>query len=153
MIYPASHKFARISASKVRPFADMIRGRTAQEGKDLLRYVPNRGAAMLLKVLESATANAQDRGARDVDRFPITVSQVDEGPMFKRLHPRARGMAYLIRRRFAHITVGVGVVTDAEREAEARAAEGRAAQAAAKKARLLEAKAKRQAAKTATANA
>ena len=109
MVFQASHKFARIAASKVRPFADLIRGRRAQEGLDLLRYVPNRGAAMLLKVLNSAMANAVDRQARDVENLPITVSQVDEGPMFKRLHPRARGMAYLIRRRFAHIHVGVGV--------------------------------------------
>lgn len=109
MVYRASHKFARIAASKVRPFADMIRGRAAKTGLDLLRYVPNRGAAMLFKVLSSAMANAADRGARGVDEMPITVSQVDEGPMFKRLHPRARGMAYLIRRRFAHIHVGVGV--------------------------------------------
>jgi len=153
MIYQASHKFARISASKVRGFADMIRGRAAQEGKDLLRYVPNRGAAMLLKVLESATGNAEDRGARNVDALPITISQVDEGPMFKRLHARARGMAYLIRRRFAHITVGVGIVTDAEREAEANQKDAVIRAKAARKAELAEAKAKRQAAKTAAVKA
>jgi large subunit ribosomal protein L22 len=120
MVFRASHKFARISASKVRPFADLIRGRAAQEGMDLLRYVPNRGAAMLLKVLKSAMANAEDRGARGVDTLPITVSQVDEGPMFKRLHARARGMAYLIRRRFAHIHVGVGVATEEQVSAKQR---------------------------------
>ena len=63
---------------------------------------------MLYKVLQSAMANALDRGEKDVEDMPITISQVDEGPMFKRLHPRARGMAYLIRRRFAHIHVGIG---------------------------------------------
>lgn len=147
MIYQASHKFARISASKVRPFAELVRGRKAKDGADLLRYVPNRGAAMLLKVLQSAVANAEDRGARDVDELPITISQVDEGPMFKRLHARARGMAYLIRRRFAHITVGVGTITVAEREAAAAMQEAAAKEAAAKKAKREEARTKRQAAK------
>ena len=111
MAFEATHRFARIAASKVRPFAQLIRGRSAREGLDLLRYVPNRGAAMLRKVLRSAMANAEDRGARDVDNMQVMISKVDEGPMFKRLHARARGMAYLIRRRFAHIHVvidGVG---------------------------------------------
>jgi large subunit ribosomal protein L22 len=150
MIYQASHKFARISASKVRPFAALVRGRAAKDGMDLLRYVPNRGAAMLLKVLRSACGNASDRGARDIDELPITISQVDEGPMFKRLHARARGMAYLIRRRFAHITIGVGVVTGAEIEAVALARDARLKDIAERKARLQSAKEKRDAAKTAT---
>ncbi len=111
MAYQATHRFARIAASKVRPFAQLIRGRAAREGLDLLRYVPNRGAAMLRKVLRSAMANAEDRGARDVDNMVIKVAKVDEGPMFKRLHARARGMAYLIRRKFAHIHVDIDVAS------------------------------------------
>ena len=114
MAFEATHKFARISASKVRPFAQLIRGRAAREGLDLLQYVPNRGAAMLRTVLRSAMANAEDRGARDVDSMVIKISKVDEGPMFKRLHARARGMAYLIRRRFAHIHVTIDSATAAE---------------------------------------
>ena len=153
MIYQASHRFARIAASKVRHFADMIRGREAQEGASLLRYVPNRGAAMLLKVLESAMANAQDRGARDVESLPITLSKVDEGPMFKRLHARARGMAYLIRRRFSHITVGVGTVTEAELEAAVKAADVTKKERAARKAELRNKAAERAAKKTTSAAA
>ena len=114
MAFEATHRFARISASKVRPFAQLIRGREARVGLDLLKYVPNRGAAMLRKVLSSAMANAEDRGARDVDKMLIKISKVDEGPMFKRLHARARGMAYLIRRRFAHIHVTIDTVDGAE---------------------------------------
>ena len=114
MAFEATHRFARISASKVRPFAQLIRGRAAREGLDLLRYVPNRGAAMLRKVLSSAMANAENGGARDVDKMLIKISKVDEGPMFKRLHARARGMAYLIRRRFAHIHVEIDAVKSAE---------------------------------------
>lgn len=103
----AKHRYARISATKVRPFADMIRGMTAGEGIDALRYVPNRGARMLEKVLKSAVANAEDKGARNVDRLRIVEARVDGGPMFKRIQPRARGMAFVIRRRMSHIHVAV----------------------------------------------
>ena len=105
----AKHRHARISATKVRPFADMIRGMSASEGLEALRYIPNRGAKMLAKVLRSAVANAEDKGARNVDRLKIVEARVDGGPMFKRIQPRARGMAFVIRRRMAHIHVAVDV--------------------------------------------
>lgn len=107
MAYNATHRFARISASKVRPFADLIRGRRVDEAILLLKYEPNRGARFLEKVLSSAVANAEDRGARNVDRMTVVDARVDGGPMFKRVLPRARGMAYTIRRRFAHIEVAI----------------------------------------------
>jgi large subunit ribosomal protein L22 len=105
----ASHRFARISATKVRPFADLIRGKSVQEGINALRYHPNRGARFLEQVLKSAAANAEDRGARNVERLTIRDARVDGGPMFKRIRPRARGMAFLIRRRFSHIHVAIDV--------------------------------------------
>lgn len=103
----ATHMFARIAPTKVRPFADMIRGKTAEDGLNALKYVPNRGARFLEKVLKSAIANAEDRGVRNPDRLKIVEARVDGGPMFKRVQPRARGMAFLIRRRSAHIHVAV----------------------------------------------
>ncbi len=63
----ATHMFARIAPTKVRPFADMIRGKTAEDGLNALKYVPNRGARFLEKVLKSAIANAEDRGVRNPD--------------------------------------------------------------------------------------
>jgi large subunit ribosomal protein L22 len=108
-VVQASHRFARISASKVRPFADLIRGMTVQEGLNALRYHPNRGARFLEKVLKSAAANAEDRGARNIERLTIADARADGGPMFKRIRPQSRGMAFTIRRRFAHIHVGIDV--------------------------------------------
>lgn len=107
MAFKAVHRFARIAGTKVRPFATLIRGKQAAEGLQLLRYVPNRGARMLEKVLKSAMANAEDQGARNVDRMIISDARVDNGPMFKRMQPRARGMSFIIRRRFAHIHVAI----------------------------------------------
>jgi large subunit ribosomal protein L22 len=110
MAFRASHRFARISARKVRPLADMIRGRFADEALDLLRYQPQRGARMLEKVLRSALGSAQDpdqnpgRTVR-VDRLVVLDARVDGGPMFKRIQPRARGMAFFVLRRMSHIHV------------------------------------------------
>lgn len=103
----ASHRFARISATKVRPFADMIRGMPAAEALDSLRYVPNRGARFLEKVVRSVMANAEDKGARNVEKLTVVEARVDGGPMFKRIRPRARGMAFLVRRRMSHIHVAI----------------------------------------------
>ena len=107
MSYLAAHKFARISSTKVRPFATLIRGRTAADGLSLLRYQPNRAARMLEKVLKSAMANAENQGERNVEHFVVVDAHVNEGPMFKRMHARARGMAFIIRRRFAHIHISI----------------------------------------------
>ena len=62
---------------------------------------------MIEQVLKSAMANAEDRGIRDVGDLVVADARGDGGPMFKRLMPRARGMAYMIRRRSCHITVAL----------------------------------------------
>jgi large subunit ribosomal protein L22 len=85
----------------------MIRGMSAEQGLSALAYEPNRGARFIERVLKSAIANAEDRGVRNPDRLKISEARVDGGPMFKRVHARARGMANLIRRRTAHIHVAV----------------------------------------------
>ena len=110
MDFHASHRFARISARKVRPLADLIRGRFADEALGILRYQPQRGARLLEKVLRSALGNAQDPDQHPgktvrTDRLVVIDARVDQGPMFKRMQPRARGMAFLILRRMSHIHV------------------------------------------------
>ena len=97
MAYKATHRFARISARKVRPLADLIRGKHADEALDILRYQPQRGARLLEKVLKSALGNAEDRRAPNVSDLVVIDCRVDGGPMFKRIRPRARGMAFMIK--------------------------------------------------------
>lgn len=109
MAYSAKHCFARISAQKVRLVADLIRGKQADEALNILRYQPQRGARMLEKVLKSALGNAEDRGARSVRSLVITDCRVDGGPMFKRIRPRARGMAFVIKKRMSHIHISLDV--------------------------------------------
>ena len=112
MSFRATHRYARISPRKVRPLADLIRGRFADEALDILRFQPQRGARMLEKVLRSALGNAQDPDQNPgktvrVDRLVVVDARVDGGPMFKRMRPRARGMAFLIKKRTSHIHVAL----------------------------------------------
>src|SRR5215469_12832468 len=105
MEYRAIHRHADMSARKVRPFAALIRNRSADEALELLRFLPNKGARLLEQVLKSALGNAEDRGARDIDELVVVESRVDGGPIMKRIMPRARGTAYPIKRRYCHIHV------------------------------------------------
>ena len=92
---------------KVRPLLNLIRGKYADEAVDILQYLPHRGARLIEQVLKSAMANAEDRGVRNVGDLVVTDARGDGGPMFKRLMPRARGTAYMIRRRSSHISIGL----------------------------------------------
>ncbi len=117
MAFRASHRFARISARKVRPLADMVRGKFADEALDVLRYQPQRGARMLEKVLRSALGNAQDPDQNagqsvKVEHLVVVEARIDDGPMFKRIRPRARGMAFMIRKRFSHIHVALEDISE-----------------------------------------
>ena len=113
-VYQASHRYARISPRKVRPLADLIRGKFADEALEILRYQPHRGARMLEKVVKSAWGARQNpdhpenkgRAAR-VGDLVVTDVYVNGGPMFKRIRPRARGMAFVVLKRSSHIHVSL----------------------------------------------
>ena len=105
MDYMAKHRYADMSARKIRPFATLIRGRAADEALELLRFLPNKSARLLERVVKSAMGNAEDRGVRKLEDLVVVESRVDEAPMLKRIMPRARGTAYPIKRRYAHIHV------------------------------------------------
>ena len=106
MPWQAKHRFARIAATKVRPVAEMIRGRDVQDALNILKFTPNRGAVILKKVLSSAVANANEAEA-DVENLFVAKAVVDEGPTMKRIQPKDRGRAHMIRKRTSHVTVVV----------------------------------------------
>ena len=107
MAYKAIHRHARISATKVRPLASLIQGKRVDDALAILSFQPQRGARLLEKVLKSALGNAEDRRAPNIGGLVVVEARVDGGPMFKRLRPRARGMAHVIKKRFSHIIVAV----------------------------------------------
>lgn len=98
---------ARLSAQKARLVADMIRGKSVAEALDLLTFSPQKGAAIVKKVLESAIANAEHNDGADVDELKVATIFVDEGMTMKRIRPRAKGRADRIFKRTSHITVKV----------------------------------------------
>jgi len=104
MGWQAKHRYARISARKVRLVADLIRGRDVQDALNLLKFTPNRAAGMLSKVVNSALANANEAEA-DVERLYVEQALVDDGPTIKRWQPKDRGRAHPILKRTSHITV------------------------------------------------
>ncbi len=103
----AKLRYARISPKKCRLVADQIRGKPVVEALDLLRFSPKKAAHLIRKVLESAIANAEHNNGLDVDELYVSAISVDDGPRLKRVLPRARGRADVIRKRMAHITVKV----------------------------------------------
>ena len=105
MPYVATHRFAKISARKVRPLADLIRGKYSDEALEILQFQPHRGARLLEKVLKSAMANATEQRATRPDHLTVTDVRVDGGPMFKRMMPKSRGQASIIKKRLSHIHV------------------------------------------------
>jgi large subunit ribosomal protein L22 len=117
MEYLAIHRYADMSARKIRPVAELIRGRLADEALELLRYLPSKSARLVEQVLKSALGNAEDSGAADLEELFVAESRVDGGPIMKRIMPRARGTAYPIKRRCAHIHVTLSDGRPVETEA------------------------------------
>ncbi len=107
MAYEAHHRYARISPQKVRLFADLVRGKFADEALEILRYHPNRGARMLEKVIRSALANAEDRKAANLNDLLVAEVRIDGGPMTKRMKCKSRGMAAILKKRMSHIHVAL----------------------------------------------
>ena len=107
MRYTAKHRFADVGPRKIRLFADLVRGKNVDEALQLLRFYPNRGAKLLMAVIQSAYGNADDQEHPDPDDLVIAECRVDGAPMFKRIQPRARGTAFQIKRRMSHIIVAL----------------------------------------------
>ena len=98
-------KYVRISPQKARLVADVVRGMDAGKALTTLRFMPKKGAGLILKVLESAVANADQMGSVDVDTLYVKKIFIDGGPMLKRFSPRAQGRATRILKRSSHIIV------------------------------------------------
>jgi len=97
----------QISAQKVRLIADQIRGKSAEAALDTLNFSNKKAAGIVLKVLNSAIANAEHNEGADVDELRVQTVFVNEGRTLKRLKPRAKGRADRILKRSCHITVKV----------------------------------------------
>lgn len=103
----ATLKYARISPQKCRLVADQIRGRSVAEALRILRFSPKKAANIVVKVLESAIANAEHNHGADIDELKVATVFVDGAPFFTRYRARAKGRGNRIIKRNSHITVRV----------------------------------------------
>ena len=100
-------RYVRISPTKVRIVVNLIRGKSVGEAISILKFTPKVGSEVILKVLNSAIANAVNNSNMIADRLVVSTICVDQGPTLKRIHPRSRGQAFKILKRSCHITVAV----------------------------------------------
>lgn len=107
MTVKATAKFMRVSPRKARLVADNIRGLAVEDAVNVLKFTPKKAAKVLLKVLNSAVANAEQNAGLDVDSLKVARVIVNEGPTWKRFMPRAMGRVNRILKRTSHITVEV----------------------------------------------
>jgi ribosomal protein L22 len=103
----AQAKYVRSSPRKARLVVDHIRGKSVEEARAILAHTPRAAAVPVLKVLESAIANAEHNHELLPDELRIHQVMVDEGPTIKRFRPRALGRATKIRKRTSHITINL----------------------------------------------
>jgi len=97
----------RIAPRKIRVVMDLIRGKNIGDAYAILKHTPKIGSEILLKVLESAIANAEHNCDMNSDKLYVAAAYVDQGPTLKRIHPRSRGQAFKILKRSSHVTVVV----------------------------------------------
>jgi large subunit ribosomal protein L22 len=98
---------ARISPQKCRLVADVVRGKPVGQALAILRFMPKKGAEVVLKVLESAIANAEHNHGADIDELRVARIEVDTAASLKRFHARAKGRGARIVKRNSHITITV----------------------------------------------
>ena len=98
-------KYVRISPFKVRIVLDIIRGRSYTEAVAILKNTPKAACEPLLKVIDSAAANAEHNLNMNPADLKVAACYADQGPTLKRVRPVSKGRAYRILKRTSHITV------------------------------------------------
>ena len=116
----ATLRYLRTSAYKVREVLDLIRGLPVDEARHVLQFCERSAAREVLKVLNSAVANAEHTLDLPADELFVSVAYADEGPTIKRWRPRARGRATRIRKRTSHMTIVVARLSDEKLQARRR---------------------------------
>jgi large subunit ribosomal protein L22 len=95
----------RISPRKLRLLTDLVRGMYVDQAVTALSYAPQKGAEFVLKAIKSAAANAVNNFSLKPDNLYVKTITCDMGRVMKRYFPRARGSAFVIKRKMAHVNV------------------------------------------------
>jgi len=98
-------RFIRMSPRKVKLVCDLIRGKSVEEARAILIYTPKAATEPVLKLLNSAVANAENNLDLRADSLYVAEIAANQGPTLKRFMPRARGSASQILKRTSHISI------------------------------------------------
>jgi ribosomal protein L22 len=101
----ARARYVRTAPRKARLVIDHIRGKDVGQARAILSHTPRAASRDVLKLLDSAIANAENNHDLVADDLKIGKAYVDEGPTLKRYRPRALGRATRIRKRTSHMTI------------------------------------------------
>jgi len=116
----AKLRYLKIAPRKVRLVIDLIRGLPLAEARNQLKFVHKRAAKPILKLLESAVANAKNNFNLDENNLYIKKITADEGPKLKRWRPRAYGRATQILKRSTHVTIILDEMEKKEEQKETK---------------------------------
>lgn len=103
----AVSKYVRVSPRKARIVADLVRGKSVEQAREILAFTNRAIAQTVEKTLNSAVANAEHNNHLNAATLVVKGAYVDEGPTLKRIRPRAKGSASRINKRTSHITIVV----------------------------------------------
>ena len=103
----ATAKYVRISPRKVQIVCDLIRGKSVPQATAILMATPKAASEVLIKVLKSAAANAENNHQMDPEKLYVSETYANPGAIIKRIRPRAKGRAFRINKRTSHITIAV----------------------------------------------
>ena len=98
-------RHARIAPRKVKIVCDLIRGKDVNYAEGILNHTPKAASELLVKLLKSAEANAENNHAMNPEKLYVSEVFVTPGPVMKRVMPRAQGRAFRILKRTSHITM------------------------------------------------
>lgn len=98
-------RYARISPRKVKIVIDLIRNKSVAEAIGIINNTPKAASEYLIKLLNSAIANATNNHNMDVEKLYVAEVFANPGPILKRIMPRAQGRAFRIRKRTSHVTI------------------------------------------------
>ena len=104
----AMTKNARISPYKVRQVLELIRGKSAEKAVVILKFSDKRAAGIILKVLNSAMANAEHNYGMDLDKLFVCEAYANQGPMMKRFRPVSMGLAHPYVHKTSHVVIKLG---------------------------------------------
>jgi len=103
----ATSKYIRISPTKVDVIISKIRGKSYKEALRILKYLPQKAGAIVWQTLYSAISNATNNLNLEKKNLIVSEAFVNQGPILKRMRPRAKGRAFAIQKKMSHITIRV----------------------------------------------